>query len=392
MAPTLRAAAERSRDIVSKLVNGTKKQVTSLTIEQGSINLLSTSGLQVLDFRTIPADPKHFREGLVSDAPRVAARIKEALQDMTGAHRRVMGVVPGYQTTLRRLELPDAKGMDPKVIIPREARRKLGISPETSSLTWHQMASSSDSTNWLVLSATNRSIASLSASVQSAGLRIVGMELKPFALARALNQPDAICAWAAEDGCDAVVIRDWTPVTHQSAYWGAGSMVETTDVVNRITELLESTILAHDMQNPELSVSEDIPLYVTGSSVGRDRGIAQRVAANLRRQAASPDPPIPLPAGFPIDHLLINVGLAQRGCLTPGTATVISLRGVQTSDLSSACLQSDVSLPQTAARAQRWITPSDAVTVAAASGRRALSSPPDDIEKVSHSVPLCTIS
>ena len=210
---------------------------------------------------------------------------------MQGQHRRITGAVPGYQTTLRRIELPNAKGMDPKVVIPNEAKRNLGISLENSRLTWHRFPSSGQTAYWLVLSATNRSISSLTATMQSAGLRLNAMELRPFALARAINQPDAICAWTAADGCDAVVVRDWVPVTHNAAYWGTGPMVDANDLVNRITEVMESTVTAHDMNNPEISVPADVPLFVTGSPIGQEPDIAQRVAANLRRPLARPEPP-----------------------------------------------------------------------------------------------------
>ena len=277
------SSADWVRKAIGNLIVGAPKEVTSVTIEQGAIKLLVTRGLEVIDYRIVSADSRVFREGLVSDAPRASGVMKTALAEIESQHRRVVGAVPGYQTTLRRIELPNAKGMDPKVIIPREARRNLGISPENSHLTWHQLSSSADMAQWLILSATNRSVSSLAATATPANLRLVALDLRPFALARAINQPDAICAWTAPDGCDAVVIRDWAPVTHQTAYWGAGSMGDTADLINRITEVLESTIAAHDMQNPEMLVPDDIPLYVTGSPAGEDPNIARRVAANLRR-------------------------------------------------------------------------------------------------------------
>ena len=136
------------------------------------------------------------------------------------------------------------------------------------------------------------------------------MDLRPFALARAINQPDAICAWTAPDGCDAAIIRDWVPITHQTSYWGAGSILEAADLVNRVTEVVESTIVAHDMQTPEISVAEDSPIFVTGSPAAQNAGLAQRVSANLRRPAGVTEPPLELPDGFPVDDFIVNIGLS----------------------------------------------------------------------------------
>ena len=305
-----RSMANHGLTTIRGITTARTKEVTSLSIEHGSVKLLVTRGMEVVDHRIIPSNPSLFREGMVSDSVRMAGLLQKGLAETEGQHRRITGAVPGYQTTLRRIELPNAKSMDPEVVIPSEAKRNLGISLENSRLAWHRLPGTSETAHWLVLSATNRSISSLTATAQSAGLKLKAMELRPFALARAINQPDAVCAWTAADGCDAVVVRDWVPVTHHAAYWGTGPMVDANDLVNRITEVIESTVVSHDMHNPEISVPVDLPLYVTGSPVGQEPDIAQRVAANLRRPLAQPEPPLILPPDFPVDDLIINIGLA----------------------------------------------------------------------------------
>ena len=162
--------ARGGKHALTRLVPQTQREVTSITSENGAVKVLVTRGRSVIDYRIVEANPRHFREGLVSDAPRVAGLLQDAVQTMQGRHRRVIGAVPGYQTNLRRLDLPNVKSMDPKVIIPQEARRNLGISPENSYLTWHRLSASVDMAHWLVISATNRSISSLLATVQGAGL------------------------------------------------------------------------------------------------------------------------------------------------------------------------------------------------------------------------------
>jgi hypothetical protein len=186
----------------------------------------------------------------------------------------------------------------------------MGISLDRSFLTWHPLPGTADASHWLVLSATNRSISSISTTAESAGLSMAALELRPFSVARATNQPDAVFAWTAGDGCDAVIVRDWTPVTYQAAYWGAGASVESTDLVNRITEVVESTINAHDLQNPEMSVPDDIPLFVYGTPTKDDDDIAARVAKNLGRDTMEAEAPLDLPDDFPIDDLIVNIGLS----------------------------------------------------------------------------------
>ena len=308
----LGSIAGRVRGASSSLRLGGPKEVTTLTIERGLIKLMVSRGLEIVGHRIVPASPRLFREGLVSDSPHMASLLQRALQEMGGRHRRVIGAVPGYQTALRRLELPNAKGMDPNIIIPSEAQRTLGISLNNSSLAWHQLPGTAGVAHWLVLSATNRSISSLSSTAEGAGLKLGAVELRAPALARAINQPDAICAWVAADGCDVVVVRDWMPITHQCAYWGVASTIESPDLVNRITEVVESAIVANELYNPEMEVPGDVPVYVTGSLAEHRESVAQGVAANLRRPAAELEPPLALPPDFPVDDLVVNIGLALR--------------------------------------------------------------------------------
>jgi hypothetical protein len=298
---------------LTRLSGRKAKETASITVEHGSVKLLITRGLEVVDHTIVDANQRLFREGLVSDAARLSGLVEDELGESLSRYRHVVSAVPGYQTTTRRLDLPNAKGMDPKVIIPQEAQRKLGISAEHSYLTWHKLPSSIDKSQWLIMSATNRSTASLGATTGQLGMDLVALELRSFSLARAVNQADAVIAWTAPDGCDAVVVRSWMPITHQTAYWGTAASIEASDLVNRVTEVVESTIAAHDVSNPEMAVAEDIPIYITGSPVGSDDTIAARVANNTRHPLRQPEPPIHIPEGFPLHDLIINVGLALRG-------------------------------------------------------------------------------
>ncbi len=306
----LRAVADRGKDAVGLILGGGPSEVTTVTVEQGLIKLLVAREKEVVDYKILIAPERYFREGIVSDAPKVSTVLKAAMNQTEGEHKRVFAAVPGYQTNLRRLELPNAKGLDPAVLIPQEAKRTLGISTEHSHLTWHRLVGEGEMASWLVIAAANRSISSLSATAQASEVKVAAMELRAFALARAINQPDAVCAWAASDGCDVVIIRDWVPVTNQTAYWGAGSSIESTDLVNRLTQVIDSTITTHDVQNPEMTVSEDMPLYVTGTPIGKDPQVALQIAAQLRYSLAELDPPIATPPGFPLDDLIVNLGLA----------------------------------------------------------------------------------
>ena len=267
-------------------------------------------GLEVLEYRVVVANPKFFKEGLVSEPRRMANVLRRALAELTTEEGPVVGAVPGYQSSLQSLSLPRARGMDPSVVIPREARRRMGVSAERSHLVWHRLVDGIGVTNWLVLSASRRSVASISTMAGTAGLRVHSFELRPFALARAVDQPEAIIAWTAADGCEVSIVRDWVPVATQTAYWGATPPVEGDILVNRITEVVERALVICEQESLDSSLPDDTPIYVTGSPLSLEPDVAGRVAAALDRPLRRIEPPMRPPPDFPLDDLAVNVGLA----------------------------------------------------------------------------------
>lgn len=287
------------------------KNVTSLTIEHGLIKLLACRGLQVIDYRVVPVNPRFFREGQVSSGARVASVIQSVLPEINGNFRKVIAGVPGFEGRLRLLELPRAPGLDPQVLIPQEARRSMRVTSEIYHLTWQKRPDRLDRSRWLVLAASRRSVASLLDTTQRAGVKVQTLELRPFALARAVNQADGVVVWLAPDGCDVVILRESVPVEQQSLFWGAG-LVEATVLIDRLTDIVGQTITSYEQSSNEGPLPEEVPLYVFGTPIGVEPGIGLQVAANLGRPAGELKIPLVHPADFPIHDLIVNIGLVLR--------------------------------------------------------------------------------
>ncbi len=284
---------------------------TTVTIEHGFIKVLVAKRQQVLAHRALMASPQFFREGLVRDTKRIGAMVQAAFEEMEVAPGQAIGAVPGFQTSLRLLELPKARGFDPAVVIPREASRLMGVSQQTSLLTWHQLPSAEGRTRWLVLSAARRAVHAYVETMKDAGLRVNTLEMRPFALARAVNQPDAIIAWVAPDGCEVVVVRESVPVMQQSLFWGA-EPVEGLVLVYRLTEIIERTITAYDAENPQGPLPGEAAVYVCGSPISLDETVGPQVSESLQRPVGTLTPPMTYDGDFPVNDFVVNIGLTLR--------------------------------------------------------------------------------
>lgn len=287
----------------------------SITVEHGIVKLLACSGLRVTDFKVVLANPRFFREGLVNNTAKIASIIESTLAEMkiqeNKGKREVICAVPGFQNILRYMTLPKAAGMDPKIVIPREARKSMGVSPETSQLIWHRLPDRLDLSRWIVLSATRRSTLAIVETVEKAGLKVKAVDMRGFALARAVDQPEAVVAWVAQEGCEVVIIKDWVPLAQQSLFWGA-EPVEGSILVQRLSEMIERSILSYNRNSSEDTISDDVPLYVSGSPITREPDVPSQVADNLGRTLGQLTLRLETPDEFPVHDMIINVGLNLR--------------------------------------------------------------------------------
>jgi hypothetical protein len=70
------------------------------------------------------------------------------------------------------------------------------------------------------------------------------------------------------------------------------------------------TIAVYDEQTLDLPLPESTPLFVTGSPAAMDPSIGAQVGSSLQRPVESIIPPLEMPPGFPMDDLIVNIGLS----------------------------------------------------------------------------------
>ena len=296
------------------------KRTASISIEHGMVKLMVSKGQIIDDYRVTLANPRFFKEGHVSNSPRVASLIEDMLSQVSGRFKSANAVVPGFQNRLRVMEFPKGQGFDPRKVIAQEASRTMHVTPENYYITWRRLQDNLDRSRWLVLAALRRAIVSITDTFQRAKLRISAVELRPFALARAVNQAEAVITWAAPDGCDVVIVKDSVPVEHQSLFWGA-DLVEDSVLIDRLTEVTSRTLASFNESSSEGPMPDDTPVFVCGSPISRqgilhdeERGsdITQQICQNLRMPKGELELPMDGGPDFPVNDLVVNAGLALR--------------------------------------------------------------------------------
>ena len=200
------------------------------------------------------------------------------------------------------MDFPKAAGLDPRAIVPEEPRRMMPVSTDTYDLSWLQLSDRLDRTRWLLVATSRRSISSLANTAQQIQIKLRFLELRAFALARVSNSTEAMVAWTAPDGCDVVLVKDATPVEHQSIFWGA-ELVEDTVLWDRLTEVIGRTINTFNTSSPEGTLSEEAPLFDCYPPMRLEPEIGTRVANNLGRIPAESPLLLDAPRNFPVQEL-----------------------------------------------------------------------------------------
>jgi hypothetical protein len=108
-----------------------------------------------------------------------------------------------------------------------------------------------------------------------------------------------------------VLVRRAAPVAYLSVAWGV-EVIEGAVSVERLSQMVEQILTRYEASSPEGWVADDVPLFVWGVPAGLEGEVGPGVAANLGRELQLMRPPLEMPEDFPVQELVINLGLALR--------------------------------------------------------------------------------
>ena len=287
------------------------KKIASITFEFGVSKILIYEKNQIVDCWKVNLPKSHFQEGLIIESQMTSNLIEYTFKQngISSTNLKIYGAIPGYQTTIRNIEMPQSEKINPNAVIPTQMQQKFGISPEISKIKWMKYDSEYNHNKWIAISSTKKSIKSWVSSITFLKKSSFILEPKPFAITRVLNFKDAVCVYLSEDGCDVIIIRNWIPLTYQTAYWGQQFSIEKEEIFDKILDVLTNALNEHNSTHNEFSISNYIPLIFTGKIKDIHQSFINNIANNLDLSTAKLEIPFQLPNGSKVNDFLINIGL-----------------------------------------------------------------------------------
>jgi type IV pilus assembly protein PilM len=281
----------------------------TLSFDGAVLRMLTHEKTQVEDWISLPFNPNLLKKGFINDEAGMAKIIKNALSSKKILAREVVASLPGFDSLVRIIPLPKGKGVEPQIVIPREMRRVASVSLENNYLFWQALAPSEKERPFFTLAVPKEPLDALIRTLKLAGLTPSSIDLSPLALARAVNQSEAIIARAENNGFDIIVMANSLPAGVRSFF--VEEEFNPDNISARLTEEIERTITFYSSSRTGAPLSPDTPLYLCGF-LSAYPDLAKELEEATGRPVGQPDMVLQFPRDFPASQMMVNLGLALK--------------------------------------------------------------------------------
>lgn len=279
----------------------------ALSIQGNTLRLLAVEGRQVIGWDSVFFNPSLLRLGHVAEAEQMAKVIRMAMENKHWRGGKVLAAIENFSSQSAVVSIPTAKGVKPAEVIPREARRLMGVSPETDFLFWEALPQKG---RYFVLSTPKEVLTGFLRMLRSARLKPYRVDTSALALARAINQPNAVAACAESNEVYITVVVDYVPEIIHSHF--LGEMPQPTEAVtDALLERLEHTLSYYNDTHPAAPINSSVPLFLCGAALP-DQEMASQLEERVGLKVQPLPCPLKAPEDFPVALFMANLGLIMK--------------------------------------------------------------------------------
>jgi len=285
------------------------KEITTLNIEGSSIRLLTVKDKAVQKWGDMPLEPGLIKEGLILNPPGVGLVIRNLFVSQNAPKKDVIISLTGLRAIPRFLTMPK---MSPHLLeeaIMREARREMPLPLEDLYLSWQVIGEVGNQQHIYLLGVPRDLLDAEVQALAAAGIQPSVMDLKPLALARAVNREQAVIADLEPDSLDVIVVADYVPVIMRTFSLEEGLGLE--EKIERLADELTRTVKFYNDSHPESPFSPTTTVYLTGALMG-DRAPRNSFTRRVDYPVEVPDPPLEYSPDLPLAQYVVNMGLALK--------------------------------------------------------------------------------
>ena len=286
------------------------KKIGTIDFDGRTIRVLISKGEEVLHWASATVSGDVMNQGLIAKPDDMAAQITGLLGSDGVPRRRMVTSLTAHRAASKVLTLPKVKSKFLEEAVRRKAKQELPLPMQETYLSW-QVIGSQDSQLQVYAFAVPRVIIDRQVeTLKAAKLKPRAMDLKPLALARAVNDPNCIVVNLEDQGLGVVLVANGTPEIMRSVPQTTED-AGPTERVEKLAQELNRTIQFYEEAHRGSPLPPETKVYATGLLLESEE-IRQLLARRSSYPVELPKPPMQLPEDFPVAAFSANLGLAMK--------------------------------------------------------------------------------
>lgn len=286
------------------------RKITTLSFEGNVVNILVAKKQEILYWEHLTFPQEVMNQGQALDPAAVGAALKGVI-DREGLPRgRVISSVSGIRSLSRILTLPKLKQKLLNSTVRHKVRQEIAVELNEIDLTWDIVEEFEEQLRVFFIVMPREIPDGLMRCLRVAKLRPRTMEIKPLSLVRCVNQPQALIVNLEPHSLGVIIVVKGIPEMIRTAPLDPLS-TSTEEALDQLSREFDRTLKFYNQSHKENRLSEDTPLYTTGSAFD-DPQLFNHFSGLVRNPSHIPLPPINLPESFPLGQFCVNVGLALK--------------------------------------------------------------------------------
>lgn len=286
------------------------KKIVTLYVDDTGIRVLSTDGKTVGQWAYATLEPGLIQGGVVADEEKVAARLRRLLEDKQIEEKKVIVGLSGLHSLTLVVNLPQVPEAVLAEAVTRETARILPVPLEQLYMTWQTIPAETKRIRAFVIAIPRNAVDSLLKTIHRAGLIPLQMEIKPLALVRLVNEPNAVVLDVQENEFDIVIFGNGIPQPIRTIVIPAKGL-SWQEKLPMIRDDLLRTMEFYDSKNPENPLVPSVPLYISGD-LADEPEICETLSNELGRSVMALSSPVRHPSGLVPSRYVVNIGLAAK--------------------------------------------------------------------------------
>ena len=224
---------------------------------------LVVKGTHVIEWGNMPLAPDLVKDGLIADPVRVSSAIDALFVERSMARSSVIASMSGLRSVPRIFGLPKARSFSVNEAIQNEAEREMPVSLKELYLFWQPLAANGSESQYYVVGVPRNLLDAELQALGQAGISPYEMDLKPLALARAVNREEALILDLEPESFDLVVIAEGVPVVTRTIISRGPGMTQEYRAQQLASEVARTLEFCHSSPWGH-SISSQTPVILTG--------------------------------------------------------------------------------------------------------------------------------